>query len=130
VKLRVSLARVGELVRFYQAAAINAVFGFGTYALFVALGMNMYVAQVVAHVLGATFNYFTYSRYAFRSSESQKMRYVVVYAINYVISLGLLALTAVFIKSPYGAALISLVLTSVINYVVLRRFVFFKSAAA
>lgn len=129
MNFRVSLARVRELIRFYQAAAVNAAFGFGTYALFVALGMNMYLAQIISHVLGATFNYFTYSRYAFRSSEAQKMRYFVVYAINYVISVALLALAAVFVKSPYLAALISLVLTSVINYIVLRRFVFFSSAA-
>ena len=68
--------RIGQLIRFYQAAAINTAFGYGTYALLVFAGANLYVAQIVAQVLGVTFNYFVYSRHVFRDRQGSKASFV------------------------------------------------------
>lgn len=124
-----SFGRLVELTRFYQAAAFNALFGFSMYALFVALGINIYVAQIMSHSLGVAFNYFTYSRHVFRDAGPAKTRFVAIYVVNYFVGLGSLALVARFIASPYLAGLVALVLASIINYFALKHIVFIKRIA-
>ena len=113
-----------QLWRYYQAGIVNALFGFGLYALFVRLGFNIYVAQICSHVLGVIFNYFTYSRYAFAGDQGSKFRFILSYAANYFISLAVLAGLAMFIRSPYLAGLMTTVIMSVLNFFVLKRLVF------
>lgn len=117
-------ARISELVRFYQAAALNTAFGIGAYLLLVSLGMNMFLAQATSHVMGMAFNYFTYSRHVFRGSQPAKMRFVFSYAGHYVLGLGALAAIAQFVSNPYIAGIAAAVAVSVVNYFVLRRLVF------
>ena len=44
--------RLIELWRYYQMGVLNTAFGLGAYALLVWLGLNMFVAQLVSHLLG------------------------------------------------------------------------------
>ena len=113
-----------RLWRYYQVGVINMLFGYGLYALFVKLGLNIYVAQAVAHVLGVIFNYFTYSRHAFSDMTGSRSRFILSYAFNYLLSLATLATVEQFIESPYLAGLVTVVFVSLLNYFVLKKFVF------
>lgn len=117
------------LFRYYQAGLLNMAFGFGLYALFVRLGMNIYVAQILSHFMGVVFNYFTYSRYAFAGHTGKRHRFIISYIINYVFNLIALYLMANIIKSPYVAGLIATVLVSLVNYFILKRLVFRERVA-
>lgn len=117
-------AELRRLFRYYQAGVVNTLFGFGLYSLFVALGLNMFVAQIVAHILGVMFNYFTYSRYAFRGDKASRSRFVGSYVVNYFLGLGSLWAASLYIASPYLAGFVSVVFVSAVNYLILRRFVF------
>lgn len=119
-------SRFGQLIRFYQAAAINTAFGFSVFALMIRLGVNLYAAQVIAQVLGVTFNYFTYSRHAFRDRQASKPSFVLAYLGNYLVNLLLLWAFAQVIRSPYVAGLAATIAASLINYLVLRSLVFRK----
>lgn len=121
---RFTRGRLGEIWRYYQAGVINTLFGFGLYALFVKLGCNIYVAQIIAHILGVAFNYVSYSRHVFRAAGPAKARFVASYAVNYLASVAMLALAARFIASPYIAGAVSILLVSLANYFVLKHFVF------
>jgi len=118
------LGSIERLWRYYQAGIVNTAFGYGLYALFVALGLNMYLAQIIAHVLGMTFNYFTYSRHAFHDSEVSKGRFILSYAVNYLLGLAALWAASRFIASPYLAGFVAVVVVSLINYLILRHWVF------
>jgi len=115
-----------QLWRYYQAGVVNTLFGFGLFALFVRLGANIYLAQIVSHVLGVIFNYVTYSRYAFAGQTGARLRFVLSYAGNYLASLGLLALLTRVIASPYAAGLATTVVISLLNFFVLKKLVFAK----
>jgi len=117
-----------RLWRYYQAGIVNTLFGYGLYSLLVAMGLNLYVAQAVAHVLGVFFNYFTYSRYAFAGHEGSKKKFFLSYLFNYVLALASLATASLVIKSPYLAGLVSILIVSALNYLVLRHFVFDRKA--
>ena len=119
-----------RLWRYYQAGIVNMLFGFGLFALFVRLGLNIYVAQVCSHVLGVFFNYFTYSRYAFAGDQGSKSRFVLSYVGNYFLGLATLAAVSQLVHSPYLAGLLVTVIVSVANYFILKRLVFSRRAGS
>lgn len=121
--------RFAQLVRFYQAALVNTAFGFGTYALLVWLGVNLYVAQVIAQVLGVTFNYFTYSRHVFRDRKGGRLPFAGAYLTNYLVNLTLLALFDRLTPNDYLAGGAATICASLINYLALKHVVFRKEAA-
>jgi len=119
-----SIAEWKQLWRYYQAGIVNTAFGYGLYALCVAAGLNMYLAQIIAHILGVVFNYFTYSRYAFADRQGSLLRFVLSYALNYLLAVGFLWLVSRLIGSPYLAGLVATLAVSIINYFLLRKLVF------
>jgi putative flippase GtrA len=126
---RIARARIVEIWRYYQAGIVNTAFGLAIYSLFVWLGMNIFLAQLLAQVIGVAFNYFTYSSHVFRAAGPAKLRFVLSYVVGYFIALGTLALVARFVQSPYLAGAISALIVSVINYFVLKNLVFRTRAA-
>jgi putative flippase GtrA len=113
-----------RLWRYYQAGVVNTLFGYAAFAALVALGLNIYAAQIIAHVVGIAFNYVTYSRYAFRGQPASRTRFVASYAVNYALSLSTLAGFTHLGFSPYAAGLFSVIVVSLINYFVLAKLVF------
>jgi putative flippase GtrA len=119
-----------QLWRYYQAGIVNTLFGYGIYAVLLTVGVWMYAAQLMAHVLGVAFNYFTYSRHTFAEVEASKQRFVLSYALNYVLGLAGLAVASRLIASPYAAGLLSIFLVSLINFFVLKNIVFVRTTSS
>ncbi len=115
---------VAQLWRFLAVGVLNTLFGYALYAALVAAGMQMFVAQIVGTVIAVAFNYVTYSRHVFQSAPASRLRFVLSYALNYLVSLAMLAMAAVAFPSPYLAGFVATITTAAINFVVLRRFVF------
>ena len=116
--------RLTELWRSGQAGAVNAAFGFGAYSLLVLCGLNIFVAQIIATLLGTAFNYLTYSRHVFRDARPAKLRFALAYLFNYGVSVAALALFSRLFASPYLAGFLTIGLTAAINYVALKLLVF------
>lgn len=115
---------VAQLWRFLKVGALNTLFGYALYALLVAIGLQMFVAQIVGTVIAVAFNYVTYSRHVFAGAPASQARFILAYALNYLVSLATLAAAAIVILSPYFAGLLATIVTAAINFIVLRRFVF------
>lgn len=121
---RLSRERLVELWRYYQAGVVNTLFGLGAYSLLVWLGLNMFVAQLIAHAAGVAFNYLTYSRHVFRDARPAKLRFALSYVGNYLVGLITLAAVAQLIHSPYLAGIVTALLVSILNYFVLKHLIF------
>lgn len=121
---RLNASKISLVVRYYGVGLINTAFGYGLFAALIYMGLNLYVAQLVAHISGTTFNYFMYSRHVFRGSHRKPVTYVGAYAFNYFLGLAILATTHHFVKSAYLAGFIALLVGTAINFLILRRFVF------
>ena len=119
-----------RLWRYYQAGILNTMFGFGSYAVLIKIGLWMYAAQLIAHVLGIMFNYFTYSRHTFADFEASKSRFLTSYLFNYLLGLITLFGATKLTNSAYIAGGISIVVASLINYFVLKNLVFVRVARA
>ncbi len=119
-----TMSSARRLWRYYQAGIVNTAFGYGLYAVFVAIGIDKYVAQILGHLIGMGFNYFTYSRHAFNDSTVSKRRFAASYAVNYLLGLAALWAASQYIVSPYFAGFVAVVIVSAINYLILRHWVF------
>lgn len=113
-----------RLWRYYQAGIVNTLFGYGAFVALVAIGLNMFLAQILAHLAGMAFNYITYSFYSFRGERSNKVNFVLSYTVNYLFSVSTLYLFSLIVPSAYLAGFMSIVVVSFINYFILKKFVF------
>jgi putative flippase GtrA len=116
--------RIAELWRYGHVGLLNTAFGYGLYAGLVWLGLNLYVAQILAQIISVCFNYFTLRRLVFLGATSRLRSFIGAYAFNYLMAVTFLALAHHFIPSPYLAGFVALIAVAVINYLVLKRFVF------
>ncbi len=112
-----------QFVRYYAVAALNTAFGYGIFAAFIALGVNIFVAQILGRIIGTTFNYFTYGKLVFRSYHFSLRRFILAYIGNYLVALALLAVAVKVIANPYVAGFSAMLTASLINFVVLRLWV-------
>ena len=119
-----SPAALGQVWRYYQVGVVNTVFGYGLYAALIGAGLQMYLAQIVGHIIAVAFNYLTYTRHVFAARPTSKLRFAAAYGVNYVVSLASLAGAAAVVSSAYAAGLLAIVVASLVNLVVLKRFVF------
>ena len=118
------IGSASQFIRYYQAGIVNTIFGYSLVALMIALGVNVYLAQFLGHTAGVAFNYFTYSRHAFREEQASVPRFIASYVVNYLLGLAALATALQFMRSPYIAGAIAVVFVSFVNYFILKKFVF------
>ena len=82
-----------KFFRYLLVAGLNTLVGYGIFAVFVLAGLHYSVAGLISTVLGVLFNFKSYGILVFNSHDNWKIfRFVAVYAITYLVNLGLLAL--------------------------------------
>jgi putative flippase GtrA len=118
------VVRFDRLLRYFGVGIINSAVGFGLYALFVSLTKNIYLAQILAHLIGMVFNYAMFRAHVFPGAVASIARYIGAYTVNYGLSLGCLYFFHHIIASPYLAGLLALITVAVVNYFVLKSLVF------
>lgn len=121
---RVRLARFSQVWAYAQVGVVNAAFGYGVFALLILLGINLFAAQIISHLLGMAFNYVMFRRHVFKDSRAAVGRYIIAYAVNYGIGLVILMGLNQVVPSDYLAGFLTIALVAVINFVVLKFLVF------
>ena len=127
--MRSGLRRLDQFWAYVRVGVLNAAFGYGVYALFLFVGVNLFAAQIIAHGLGMTFNYFMFRRHVFRDSRAAVVPYIAAYAVNYALSLATLAGLNRVLTSDYLAGFLSIVLVALVNFIVLKFLVFLPKSA-
>lgn len=127
---RAAWRRLDQFWAYVRVGVLNAAFGYGVYALLLLAGVNLFAAQIIAHLLGMGFNYFMFRRHVFRDSRAAVGPYIVAYAVNYGLSLATLAGLNRILASDYLAGFLSVVFVALVNFVVLKFLVFLPRSAA
>jgi len=122
--LRTRWQRLDQFWAYVRVGVLNAGFGYGVYALFLLVGLNLFAAQIIAHLLGMGFNYFMFRRHVFRGSRAAVGPYIAAYAVNYGLSLATLAGLNRVLASDYLSGFLSIVFVALVNFVVLKFLVF------
>ena len=114
-----------QFIRFLAVGIANSGVGYGLFALLIWCGLSYPVAIALATVAGVAFNFQTTGRLVFGSADKRLMfKFVIVYAVVYVISLGLVTILLRSNLNVYVAYGLSLPIVAVITFFLQRKFVF------
>jgi putative flippase GtrA len=108
-------------VRFLFVGILNTIFGYAVYAFFIYLKIHYFLAQLLSSILAIAHSYLWNKYFTFRSpdrSASEVIRFVSVYAVSYLLNMGILFVSIDFFKwNAYLAGFICLLVTTVISYI-------------
>lgn len=131
--MAVSSSAVGALFRRYRplrflvVGVLNTGFGYGCYALLVALGLSVAVASLIALVLGIVWSFTTQGTLVFQNATRVTfMKFTLNWIALYFVNLGCITL---FMRGPmnaYLAGALATVPVTAISYFSMKHFVFKK----
>jgi len=114
-----------KLVRFFVVGVFNTLFGYGVYAGLILLGMHYVWAALFGTILGVLFNFFTTGSLVFKILHIFRLpRFFAVYTLSYGMNVALLSLLISMGIGEMIAGLLILVPMALVNYVVLRFWVY------
>ena len=106
--------------RFVFVGGLNTVIGYGFFSLFIFLGVHYLLATTLSTAIGIVNSYFWNKYFTFRTPRRSKMemlRFVSVYAVSFLLNLGVMKLFVdVWQMNSYLAGAVALVFTTLISY--------------
>ena len=114
-----------QFARFVLVGIMNALFGYGCFALFLYAGLHYPIALFLATVLGIFFNFKSTGSLVFGSHDNRLIfRFIGSYGVIYFINiLGIKAFSYVGVV-PYISGAILILPMAVLAYIFNKRFVF------
>lgn len=114
-----------RLARFLVVGVVNTAFGYGVFFTLLRVGLAPTLALAAATVVGVAFNFVTTGRIVFANSDVTRMwRFVLVYAIVFVVNAGLLEGAARLGVTPALAQALLLAPCVALSYWLNRTLVF------
>jgi len=122
-----SLLANRQFLRFLVAGGVNTLFGFGVNIAAMLAGLPIWLAMLAGTVAGIAFNFFTLGSYAFRDLSAERLpRYVLGYAIVYVVGLTAFHVLQLVVRSPIACQVVLVIPMALLSYLIMSRFVFQK----
>ncbi|HJV00525.1 MAG TPA: GtrA family protein [Burkholderiaceae bacterium] len=129
--------------RFGLAGVLNTAFGYGAYALLLALGLHYALANLGALALGVCFSFRTHATLVFGHGHGRPSgarpgarsgvlfgRYVLGWLVLYGVNVAAIAVLLRAGLGPYAAGALWLAPQAVLSYLVQRHFVFRRTVNA
>ncbi|MCL2335252.1 MAG: GtrA family protein [Endomicrobia bacterium] len=115
-----------QFISFLFVGALNTVFGYSMYALFIFLGLKYPVAVLFSTILGVLFNFKTIGVLVFKNGDNRLiLRFFAVYAIIYVLNVaGLALLKSAGSQNMYINGLILVLPLALLSFFLNKKFVF------
>lgn len=117
-------------IRFIFVGGINTIVGYGSYAILLFISVDYILANFLSTIIGVINSYiwnklFTFKSY--RRSLKELFRFILVYAVNYLLNLVLLVICVDHLLiDKYISGIICLFVTTIISYAGHNFFVFKK----
>lgn len=126
LKLRVQrIPDAAVIVRFLAVGVLNTAFGYGFYALLLALGLHYAAAAFVATVAGVLFNFQSSKKLVFQSREHNRFaQFIFSYCLIYLVNLIALTWLVQGGLSAYTAGLATLLPGAAMSYLLQKHWVF------
>jgi putative flippase GtrA len=114
-----------RFVRFLAVGLLNTAFGYLVFAAGVLSGLAPAAALLAATLIGVGFNFATTGRLVFASRDTRRLpRFVLCYALAYVLNAGALHGLAALGVPPLAGQLLLLPPVVVLTFLAMRLFVF------
>ena len=124
---------LGRFVGFVAAGGTATVINYALFALLYWAGLNYLLASALGYVSGIAVSFIINKLLVFTDATAQSrqfLRYTAIYLVALVAQLGLLEIGVRVGLDPLVANAIALVIVVVVNFFVIRRFVFTTTEAA
>ncbi|WP_305764708.1 GtrA family protein [Allokutzneria sp. NRRL B-24872] len=125
------LGLAAQLTRFVLVGGFSALVDYGTYQLFLALGMWVHPAKALGFVFGTTTAYFLNKRFTFQAAPAGAGRlggFILLYGVTFFVNVGVNALALALLPASALKITIAWVIAqataTAINFVMLRLVVF------
>ena len=114
-----------QFVRFLFIGALNTVFGYAVFSLFLFLGFHYAVASLLATIVGVLFNFLTTGRFVFNNRDHSLLgKFFLVYAVVYGCNVGALKILDALAVNLYLAGALLLLPLALLSYILNKQFVF------
>lgn len=114
-----------EFLKFLAVGALNALFGYGCFALLIFAGVHYSAAVVLATIAGVLFNFKTTGRLVFGSSDNRRVfRFLAVYAVVCAVQVALLKLLLTAGLGPYAGGALLVLPMALFAFILMKRLVF------
>lgn len=120
----ISRSEARRIILFLAAGLVNTAFGYGVYALCVAIGIEPALAVVLSTVAGVAFNFRTLSAVFAAQGLARLPHFIAVYAALTPLNIGLLHLAQRAGTGPYLGGALALAVVVPLTYLAMRLFVF------
>lgn len=116
-----------KIITFIGAGFLNTAFGYLVYAALIYIGLQYFVALLVATVAGIIFNYYSYGLMVFDGvgGRSVFFKFIVAYGFLYAVNAALLdVLMNGWLKNPYSAQAICVPLSVCLSWLIMNKWVY------
>ena len=111
--------------RFLVVGVLNTAFGYLMYALLLRFGLHYTAALLLATIAGVLFNFRTTGRLVFGNRDNSLLwRFIGVYALQYLLSIGVLRLLHEAGLNDYLAGAVLMLPMAVLSFILNRALVF------
>lgn len=120
-----SQEEIARLIRFFIVGGINTVFGYSLYALLIYLNLFYALASLLSTIGGVLFNFKTTGVIVFKNHDNRLLlRFMGVYAFNYIWGVGILSVFYSYNLNMYLAGASLIIPGALVAYLLQKKFVF------
>jgi putative flippase GtrA len=118
-----------QIIKFLFIGILNTFVVYIIFSIFYIIFFNEFIALLFAYILGIVFNFKTYSKYVFTSSDKQILiNFIIIYISIFLFNSLLLSLLInEFIINTYFSQFIAICLVTPLLYILNKRYVFIKN---
>lgn len=112
-------------IKFIVVGILNTAFGYGVFAILLAINLHYSIALAVSTILGVLFNFKTFGKIVFNSNSNEKIfRFIWVYIFVYAVNVfGVSIFTSNKISPLLGAA-VMLLPCALLSFILQKKMVF------
>lgn len=119
-----------QLLKFILVGGMNTAFGYGVFALFIALGVNATLSLLLATCCGILFNFKSIGSLVFDNGKNTLfLKFIVLYLAMYVVNVISIHIIDYFIHNWYLSGIITVAATAGLNFIGNKKYVFADSAS-
>ena len=114
-----------RLILFFLVGGVNTLFGYSLYALLIFLHLHYALASLLGTIGGVLFNFKTTGTIVFNNHDNRLIyKFIVVYAVTYLINVSGLKLFSIFNANMYMAGAVLVLPVALLGYGLQTKFVF------
>ena len=116
-----------QLIKFILIGALNTIFGYSLYALFIYIGINYFFAIFFSTILGVLFNFRTIGKFVFENDDYRLItKFVLAYSVTFIINVSIVTFMRGKGYDDYSSGFFAIIISSVLSFALTKYLVFKK----